>query len=219
VVLHSTDSQDLFYNSSILSASSATSFPVVTLPVTVLPSISPAVLLRPSSLSMEEGGGAVEYTVAVATAPSSTVCVAIGVEKHAQAELFRIITTPDRLCWNVTHWRHAQVVLVRVKNNAVASGVSAVQLVLNHIVSGGDGAYTALPPALLPVTVLEDDSAAVLLSLQRSISLVESRNNGSSSSSNVNSSSGSLSQFRVSLLSLTLGEGTQVWTVHRAALV
>ena len=128
------------------------------LPVTVTDNDTAAVVLDPASLTVEEGSATgASYTVKLSHQPSGAVTVTIG--GHSGTALSISGTTlnaSDELTFTASNWSAAQTVTVKADNDDNAASES---LKLTHTPSGG-GYSTA---ADLPVTVTDDDTAAIVL--------------------------------------------------------
>ena len=124
------------------------------LPVTVTDDDTPAVVLSETGLTVTEGDAAgTSYTVSLATEPSGSVSVSI--TGHAGTDLTLDKTT---LTFTVDNWDTAQTVTVKAGQDDDAANDTAT---LTHTASGGD--YASIT-ADLPVTLTDDDTAAVVLS-------------------------------------------------------
>ena len=126
----------------------------VDLPVTVTDDDEPAVVLSETGLTVTEGYSAgSSYTVKLATRPSASVSVSI--TGHAGTDLTLDKTT---LTFTVGNWDTAQTVTVKAGEDDDASNETAT---LTHTASGGDYASVS---NTLPVTLTDDDTAAIVLS-------------------------------------------------------
>ena len=113
-----------------------------------------AVVLSETGLTVREGYSAgSSYTVKLATRPSGSVAVAI--TGHAGTDLSLDKTT---LTFTADNWDTAQTVTVKAGEDDDDANDTGT---LTHTASGGDYANIT---ANLPVTVTDDDSAAVVLS-------------------------------------------------------
>ena len=143
-----------------------------TLPVTVADNDTAAVVLSPAGITVNEGDTiGVNYTVKLSHAPAGAVTVTIG--GHSGTALSISGTTlnaSDELTFTASNWSAAQTVTVKADNDANAASES---LKLTHTPSGG-GYSTA---ADLPVTVTDDDSAAIVLS-ETALTLTEGDDTG-----------------------------------------
>ena len=128
------------------------------LPVTVTDNDTAAVVLDPASITVEEGSATgASYTVKLSHQPSGAVTVTI--TGHDGTDLTISGTTlnaSDELTFTASNWSAAQTVTVKADNDDNAASES---LKLTHTPSGG-GYSTA---ADLPVTVTDDDTAAIVL--------------------------------------------------------
>ena len=125
-----------------------------TLPVTVTDDDTAAIVLSETDLTVTEGYSAGStYTVKLTTQPSDTVIVTIS--GHDGTDLTLDKTS---LTFTVDNWATAQTVTVKAGQDNDGSADTAT---LTHAASGGD--YASITAAL-PVTVTDDDAAAVVLS-------------------------------------------------------
>ena len=129
-----------------------------TLPVTVADDDTATVVLDPASLTVEEGSATgASYTVKLSHQPSGAVTVTI--TGHDGTDLTISGTTlnaSNELTFTTANWDTAQTVTVKAGHDGNAASES---LKLTHTPSGG-GYSTA---ADLPVTVTDDDTAAIVL--------------------------------------------------------
>ena len=126
----------------------------VDLPVTVTDDDTAAVVLSETDLTVTEGDAAgSSYTVKLVTEPSDTVIVTIS--GHDGTDLTLSGTT---LTFTTTNWATAQTVTVKAGQDDDGAADTAT---LTHTASGGDYANITVD---LPVTVTDDDTAAVVLS-------------------------------------------------------
>ena len=124
-----------------------------TLPVTVTDDDEPAVVLSETGLTVTEGDAAgSSYTVKLATRPTASVSVSI--TGHAGTDLTLDKTT---LTFTVDNWDTAQTVTVKAGQDDDGANDTAT---LTHTASGGDYASVST----LPVTLTDDDTAAIVLS-------------------------------------------------------
>ena len=129
-----------------------------TLPVTVTDDDTAAVVLSPASITVNEGDTTgVTYTVKLSHAPAGAVTVTIGGHSGTDLSVSGTALTGKQLSFTALNWSAAQTVTVKADNDDNAVSES---LTLTHTPSGG-GYSTA---ADLPVTVTDDDSAAIVLS-------------------------------------------------------
>ena len=145
-----------------------------TLPVTVTDNDTAAIVLDPASITVEEENATgTTYTVKLSHAPTSAVTVTIG--GHSGTALSISGTTlnaSDELTFTASNWDTAQTVTVKADNDDNAVSES---LTLTHTPSGG-GYSTA---ADLPVTVTDDETAAIVLS-ESALTLTEGDDTGDS---------------------------------------
>ena len=128
------------------------------LPVTVTDDDSAAIVLSESTLTVTEGDDTgVSYTVKLAAQPSGAVTVTIGGHSGTDLSISGTALTGNQLSFTALNWSAAQTVTVKADNDDNAVSES---LTLTHTPSGGG--YTTA--ADLPVTVTDDDSAAIVLS-------------------------------------------------------
>ena len=145
-----------------------------TLPVTVTDNDTAAVVLDPASITVEEENATgTTYTVKLSHAPTSAVTVTIsGHDGTALTISGTTLNASDELTFTSTNWDTAQTVTVKADNDDNAVSES---LTLTHTPSGG-GYSTA---ADLPVTVTDDDTAAIVLS-ESALTLTEGDDTGDS---------------------------------------
>ena len=125
-----------------------------TLPVTVADNDQAAVVLSETDLTVVEGDAAgSSYTVKLATEPTGSVSVSI--TGQAGTDLTLDKTT---LTFTVDNWNTAQTVTVEAGHDDDGTMDAAT---LTHRASGGDYASVS---NTLPVTVTDDDEAAIVLS-------------------------------------------------------
>ena len=126
--------------------------PIASVAVTVTDNDTPSMTVTPSPLDVDEGGTAM-YTVKLDTAPTSNVTVAITSNDPEAATV-----SPASLTFMPTDWNAPQTVTVTADEDDDGVNDTAT---LTHTASGGDYANLTVD---LPVTVTDDDSAAILLS-------------------------------------------------------
>ena len=144
-----------------------------TLPVTVTDDDTAAVVLSPASITVNEGDTTgVTYTVKLSHAPAGAVTVTIGGHSGTDLSVSGTALTGNQLSFTALNWSAAQTVTVKADNDDNAVSES---LTLTHTPSGG-GYSTA---AYLPVTVTDDDSAAIVLS-ESALTLTEGDDTGDS---------------------------------------
>ena len=116
-------------------------------------------VLSEESLAVTEGDATGDrYTVKLATQPSDTVTVTISRHEGADLTLSGNTLTSNQLTFTTTNWGTAQTVTVKAgQDNDGAADTAA----LTHTASGGD--YFNVTKDL-PVTVTDDDTAAIVLS-------------------------------------------------------
>ena len=142
-----------------------------TLPVTVTDDDTAAVVLSPASITVNEGDTTgVTYTVKLSHAPAGAVTVTIGGHSGTDLSVSGTALTGNQLSFTALNWSAAQTVTVKADNDDNAVSES---LTLTHTPSGG-GYSTA---ADLPVTVTDDDSAAIVLS-ESALTLTEGDDTG-----------------------------------------
>ena len=125
-----------------------------TLPVTVTDDDTAAIVLIETGLTVtEEDAAGSTYTVKLATQPSGSVSVTIS--GHAGTDLTLDKTT---LTFTTGNWDTAQTVTVKAGQDDDGANDTAT---LTHTASGGDYASVS---NTLPVTVTDDDTAAIVLS-------------------------------------------------------
>ena len=116
-------------------------------------------VLSKTGLTVTEGDAAGStYTVKLATRPSGSVSVTISGHDGADLTLSGTTLTNNQLTFTTTNWATAQTVTVKAGHDDDAVNDTAA---LTHTASGGD--YAGIT-ADLPVTVTDDDTAAIELS-------------------------------------------------------
>ena len=116
-------------------------------------------VLSEESLAVTEGDATgVGYTVKLATQPSDTVTVTISGHEGADLTLSGTTLTNNQLTFTTTNWGTAQTVTVKPGDDDNADNESET---LAHTASGGD--YVNITKDL-PVSITDDDTAAVVLS-------------------------------------------------------
>ena len=116
-------------------------------------------VLSEESLAVTEGDATgVGYTVKLATQPSDTVIVTISGHEGADLTLSGTTLTNNQLTFTTTNWGTAQTVTVKPGDDDNADNESET---LAHTASGGD--YVNITKDL-PVSITDDDTAAVVLS-------------------------------------------------------
>ncbi len=121
------------------------------LSVTVTDDDEAAIVLAPASLPLDENGDNT-YTVKLATEPTATVTVTIGLPPGTDVSLDR-----TSLTFTTGNWNAEQTVRVSAGDDEDAVDDSET---LTHAASGGD--YVSETKDL-PVTVTDDDEAAIVL--------------------------------------------------------
>ena len=144
------------------------------LPVTVNDNDTAAVVLAPASITVGEGSATgISYTVKLSHAPSGSVTVTIGGHTGTALNITgATLNASGELTFTASNWGTAQTVTVTADQDGNAVSES---LTLTHTPSGG-GYSTA---ADLPVTVTDDDSAAIVLS-ESALTLTEGDDTGDS---------------------------------------
>ena len=144
------------------------------LPVTVNDNDTAAVVLAPASITVGEGSATgISYTVKLSHAPSGSVTVTIGGHTGTALNITgATLNASGELTFTASNWGTAQTVTVTADQDGNAVSES---LTLTHTPSGG-GYSTA---AVLPVTVTDDDSAAIVLS-ESALTLTEGDDTGDS---------------------------------------
>ena len=116
-------------------------------------------VLSEESLAVTEGDGTgVGYTVKLATQPSDTVTVTISGHDGADLTLSGTTLTNNQLTFTTTNWGTAQTVTVKPGDDDNDDNESET---LAHTASGGD--YVNITKDL-PVSITDDDEAAIVLS-------------------------------------------------------
>ena len=106
----------------------------------------------------EEDATGDRYTVKLATQPSDTVTVTISGHEGADLTLSGMTLSNNRLTFTTTNWGTAQTITVKAGDDDDTGNESVT---LAHTASGGD--YASITKDL-PVTVTDDDTAAIVLS-------------------------------------------------------
>ena len=131
-------------------------------------------VLSKTGLTVTEGDAAgSSYTVKLATRPSGSVSVTISGHDGADLSLSGTTLSSNQLTFTVDDWNAAQTVTVKAGHDDDGAADTAA---LTHTASGGD--YAGIT-ADLPVTVTDDDTAAVVLS-ETDLTLTEGDAAGSS---------------------------------------
>ena len=116
-------------------------------------------VLSKQSLTVTEGDATGDrYTVKLATQPSDTVTVTVSGHDGADLTLSGTRLTNNQLTFTTTNWDVAQTVTVEAGQDNDGAADTAT---LTHTASGGD--YFNVTKDL-PVTVTDDDAAAIVLS-------------------------------------------------------
>ena len=123
--------------------------------VTVTDDDTAAVTISTAALEVLEGGEEI-YTVVLDTKPTAAVTVAIQVPDNVD-----ITVVPTALTFTADNWNAPQTVTVAAAHDADA--IADEPVVLAHTVSGGD--YEGVTAADVEVTVTDDDTAGVTISI------------------------------------------------------
>ena len=127
------------------------------LPVTVVDDDTASVVLSETALSVgEEDATGASYTVKLGAQPSETVTVTVSGQAGTDLTLTGLSAT-STLTFTTDTWDTAQTVTVKAGHDADGSDDTAT---LTHTAAGGEYADVA---ADLPVTVVDDDTASVVL--------------------------------------------------------
>ena len=121
--------------------------------VTVTDDDERGVTVSATALAIDEGADA-SYTVALTSAPTGTVAVAVALPADADLR-----ADPRLLEFTAADWSSAQTVTVHAIADADAAADDAV--ILTHAVSGGD--YDGQSAAAVTVTINETDTLAIAL--------------------------------------------------------
>ena len=124
--------------------------------VTVTDDDTPAVVLTPGAIEMEESQEAT-YAVKLATEPTVTVTVTISGDAGTDLTLSGTTLTNNALTFTSTNWDTAWTVRVAASHDSDGVNDTAT---LTHTASGGE--YAGLV-SRLPVTVTDDDTGALRL--------------------------------------------------------
>ena len=129
------------------------------LPVTVTDDDTAAIVLSGTDLTVTEGDAAgSSYTVRLATQPSGSVTVTITGQASTDLSLSGTTLSSNMLTFTVDNWNTAQTVTVKAGQDADGANDTGT---VTHTASGGD--YVTVTKDL-PVTVTDDDTAAIVLS-------------------------------------------------------
>ena len=127
--------------------------------VSITENDSAGLVISRDNLTVGEGDAAgSSYTVKLATEPSDTVIVTISGHDGADLSLSGTTLSSNQLTFTVDDWNAAQTVTVKAGHDDDGAADTAA---LTHTASGGD--YAGIT-ADLPVTVTDDDTAAIVLS-------------------------------------------------------
>ncbi len=107
--------------------------------------------------AVTEGGAATSWTVVLTAAPTSAT--RIDVTGDARLELSTTSVTFDAL-----NWFRPQTVRATAIDDQVDTTPDSVVTQVSHRAGSGDPAYTALAAVQLPVTVIDDDVAGIVVS-------------------------------------------------------
>ena len=144
------------------------------LPVTITDDDTAAIVLSETDLTVTEGDAAgSSYTVRLATQPSGSVTVTISGHDGTDLSLSGTTLSSNMLTFTVDNWNTAQTVTVKAGEDADGANDTGT---LTHTASGGD--YVNVTKDL-PVTVTDDDTAAIVLS-ETSLTVTEGDAAGSS---------------------------------------
>jgi len=151
-LLHVVSSSDAIYNS----------LPAVPLTVTIIDNDSAGVIVSPSTLTVAEGGAAASYTVVLTSQPTANVTVTI--DGQGQVRLDGQATRT--LTFTPATWDVAQTVSVEAIDDQIDETPvgSSYAFTLLHVVSSSDAIYNSLPAVPLTVTIIDNDSAGVIVS-------------------------------------------------------
>ena len=129
------------------------------LPVTVTDTDTTDIALSETGLTVTEGDATgVRYTVALATEPSGSVSVSITGYAGTDLSLSGTTLSSDMLTFTVDNWDTAQTVTIKAGQDNDGANDTAT---LAHTASGGD--YVNVTKDL-PVSITDDDAAAIVLS-------------------------------------------------------
>ena len=124
------------------------------LAVTVTDDETAGVTIFPTTLPAIAEGGTGRYSVVLDTQPLGTVTVTPGSDNVD-------VTVTTRLSFTTTNWATAQIVTVTAREDGDAANDMAT---VRHTVSGGD--YDSVSAADVAVTVTDDETAGVTVSVQ-----------------------------------------------------
>jgi hypothetical protein len=148
-VSHTVSSSDPVYN-----GISAPSFAI-----TITDNDTAAIILDPVSLTLTEGGAALSYDVRLATEPLANVTITLTGDGLTNFTPNVLTFTPTG---GLTPWNQVQPVSVSVPDDLIDRG-DTYNATLTHTVTAGDPAHLALPPQVLPITISDNDTAAIIL--------------------------------------------------------
>ena len=128
------------------------------LPVTVTDDDTAAIVLSETGLTVTEGVAAGStYTVKLVTQPTGDVTVTVSGHAGTDLSLSGTTLSSNQLTFTTTNWATAQTVTIKAGHDDDAVNDTAT---LTHTASGGDYASVS---NTLPVTVTDDDTAAIVL--------------------------------------------------------
>ena len=135
-----------------------------TVTVTIAEDDRKGVRVTPRALTVTEGGAAERYTVVLTTEPTGTVTITL--DGLADAKTQSLAVNPTSLTFNRGNWKNPQPVTVRADEDDDATGTTvngtSTPVELTHEVNGGG--YDAVEPLPVLVTIIDNDSAAIVVS-------------------------------------------------------
>ena len=142
--------------------------------VSITENDSAGIVISKDSLTVGEGDAAgSRYTVKLATQPTGEVIVTVSGHAGTDLSLSGTTLSSNMLTFTVDNWDTAQTVTVKAGQDADGSANTGT---LTHTASGGGYASVS---NTLPVTVTDDDSAAIVLS-ETDLTVTEGYSAGSS---------------------------------------
>ncbi|MEQ1701777.1 MAG: S8 family serine peptidase, partial [Ilumatobacteraceae bacterium] len=115
----------------------------------------PAVIVSPATVDVTETGATDTYTLALTTAPTSDVTVAITDDADCSTDLTEVVFT-------TANWATAQTVTVTAVDDNIAEGPHTCAI--THAATSGDAAYNALTVASVSGTVTDRAQPSITLS-------------------------------------------------------
>ena len=111
------------------------------------------VILSTNNLTIQEGGASTEYSIRLATQPTSDVYIQVAAPE--------LLISPRTLVFSSTNWDIPQIVNVDVADDFVARDVKS--FTISHQVTSGDAIYHGLVASQVVATVIDNDHAGVTI--------------------------------------------------------